>query len=32
MSINHSARGAGPGRNLTVSCDDSGQDRRALFH
>jgi len=29
FNFNHSARGAGPGRNLTVSCD-SDQDRRAL--
>ena len=30
FSFTQSARGAGPGRKLTVSCDDSGQDRRAL--
>jgi len=30
LTTNHSARGAGPGRNLTALCDNSDQDRRAL--
>jgi hypothetical protein len=30
FSLSRSARGAGPGRNLTVLRDNSDQDRRAL--